>query len=121
MPRSLYRSLLSSHLKKRFAAVAFRLACTMLIDSAPEIMLLAVDPKEHFVQTYSGEPRPLHALGCALRGWRHGEGIHHMAFDRNDIPFEQRMTEFARCGFQLVRSESWMAKIISPSSKPKWR
>jgi hypothetical protein len=63
MPRSLYRSLLSSHLKKRFAAVAFRLACTMLIDSAPEIMLLAVDPKEHFVQTYSGEPRPFTLWG----------------------------------------------------------
>ncbi len=39
---------------------------------------------------------------------RHGEGIHHVAYDCNNIPFEQRIMEFARRGFQLVQSGSWM-------------
>lgn len=40
----------------------------------------------------------------------HGEGIHHVAYDCNNIPFEQRMAEFKRRGFQLVQSGSWMDK-----------
>jgi methylmalonyl-CoA/ethylmalonyl-CoA epimerase len=39
---------------------------------------------------------------------RHGEGIHHVAYDCNNIPFEQRMVEFERRGFHLVQSGSWM-------------
>ena len=41
---------------------------------------------------------------------RHGEGIHHVAYDCNNIPFQQRMAEFERRGFQLVQSGSWMGK-----------
>ena len=41
---------------------------------------------------------------------RHGEGIHHVAYDCNNIPFEQRIAEFGRRGFQLVQSGSWMGK-----------
>jgi methylmalonyl-CoA/ethylmalonyl-CoA epimerase len=39
---------------------------------------------------------------------RHGEGIHHVAYDCNNIPLEQRIAEFERRGFQLVQSGSWM-------------
>ena len=34
---------------------------------------------------------------------RHGEGIHHVAFDCNGLPFEEREAEFA-----LVQSGRWM-------------
>lgn len=40
----------------------------------------------------------------------HGEGIHHVAYDCNNIPFRQRMIEFERRGFQLIQSGSWMDK-----------
>lgn len=39
---------------------------------------------------------------------RHGEGIHHVAFDCNNIPFAERIVEFERRGFQLSQSGSWM-------------
>ena len=39
---------------------------------------------------------------------RHGEGIHHVAYDCNNVPFEQRIAEFARRGFRLVQSGSWV-------------
>lgn len=39
---------------------------------------------------------------------RHGEGIHHVAYDCNNIPFGERSEEFSRRGFQLVQSGSWM-------------
>ncbi|QXQ06166.1 VOC family protein [Sphingosinicellaceae bacterium] len=39
---------------------------------------------------------------------QHGEGIHHTAHDCNDIPFEARLEEFARRGFKLIQSGSWM-------------
>lgn len=38
----------------------------------------------------------------------HGEGIHHVAYDCNNIPFEERMAEFERRGFRLVQSGSWL-------------
>ncbi len=41
---------------------------------------------------------------------RHGEGIHHVAFDCNGVPFERRMAELARRGFKLVQSGSWMGQ-----------
>lgn len=40
----------------------------------------------------------------------HGEGIHHVAFDCNNIPFEERLAEFERRGFKLVQSGSWMGR-----------
>ena len=41
---------------------------------------------------------------------QHGEGIHHLAFDCNNIPFEERLAEFERRGFPLVQSGSWMGR-----------
>lgn len=39
---------------------------------------------------------------------RHGEGIHHIAYDCHHIPFEKRIAEFEGRGFRLVQSGSWM-------------
>ncbi len=41
---------------------------------------------------------------------RHGEGIHHVAYDCNNIPFAQRLAGFARRGFPLVQSGSWLGR-----------
>lgn len=41
---------------------------------------------------------------------RHGEGLHHVAYDCNHAPFEQRLAGFARRGFQLVQSGSWLGR-----------
>lgn len=41
---------------------------------------------------------------------RHGEGIHHVAYDCNDIPFDERLAEFKRRGFALAQSGSWEGK-----------
>lgn len=41
---------------------------------------------------------------------RHGKGIYHIAYDCNNVPFEQRLGEFARRGFQVVQSGSWLGK-----------
>ena len=88
-------------------------------------------PENTTNQTYRGKPSPFMMKVCfAQLGaviWeliepvsgdtifaefleRHGEGIHHVAFDCNNIPFEQRIAEFERRGFQLVQSGSWMGK-----------
>ena len=40
----------------------------------------------------------------------HGEGIHHIAFDCNHVPFQQRLAEFEKRGFKLAQSGSWMGK-----------
>ena len=40
----------------------------------------------------------------------HGEGIHHIACDCNNIPFEERIAGFQQRGFQLLQSGSWMGK-----------
>jgi methylmalonyl-CoA/ethylmalonyl-CoA epimerase len=39
---------------------------------------------------------------------RHGEGLHHIAFDCNGIPFAARLAEFERRGFKLSQGGSWM-------------
>ena len=88
-------------------------------------------PENTTNQTYRGQPSPFTMKVCfAQLGtmiWeviepvsgstifaefleRHGEGIHHVAYDCNNIPFEQRQAEFARRGFPLVQSGSWMGK-----------
>lgn len=38
----------------------------------------------------------------------HGEGVHHIAYDCNDIPFEERLREFEARGFKMVQGGSWM-------------
>ena len=86
-------------------------------------------PENTANQTYRGKPSPFTLKVCFARvgnmTWelmepvsgptifaefleRHGEGIHHIAYDCNDIPFEQRIAEFTRRGFPLVQSGSWM-------------
>lgn len=39
---------------------------------------------------------------------RHGEGIHHLAFDCNGAPWDQRLAAFAERGFGPVQSGRWM-------------
>ena len=39
---------------------------------------------------------------------RHGEGIHHVAYDCNNIPFADRIAGFEERGFQLVQSGCWL-------------
>ena len=39
---------------------------------------------------------------------KHGEGIQHVAYDCNNIPFEDRIAELERRGFKCVQSGSWM-------------
>ncbi len=88
-------------------------------------------PENTADQTYRGEPSPFVLKVCFAQAgdmvWelmepvsgqtifaefleRHGEGIHHMAFDCNGIAFEQRIAEFARRGFPLVQSGSWLGR-----------
>lgn len=38
----------------------------------------------------------------------HGEGIHHVAYDCNDAPWDDRLAEFERRGFRIVQSGAWM-------------
>lgn len=39
---------------------------------------------------------------------KHGEGIQHVAYDCNNIAFEDRIAELTRRGFKCVQSGSWM-------------
>ena len=41
---------------------------------------------------------------------RHGKGVHHIAFDCNNVPFQQRLADFEKRGFQLAQSGSWMGE-----------
>ena len=38
----------------------------------------------------------------------HGEGIHHIAFDCNGMPWNQRLATFAARGFQATQSGRWL-------------
>jgi len=40
---------------------------------------------------------------------RHGEGIHHLAFDCEDRPWDERLSRFAAEGFALAQSGAWRA------------
>ncbi len=88
-------------------------------------------PENTSDQTYRGQPSPFTLKVCfASLGnviWeimepvsgptifaefleRHGEGIHHVGYDCNNIPLEERIAEFERRGFQRVQSGSWMGR-----------
>lgn len=88
-------------------------------------------PENTADQTYRGEASPFTMRVCFARlgdlVWeliepisgrtifadfldRHGEGIHHVAFDCNGISFAERIAEFQRRGFQLSQSGSWMGQ-----------
>ena len=78
--------------------------------------------------TYRGEPSPFTLKVCFAQAgaviWelmepidgptvmqefleRHGEGIHHVAFDCEDRPWEERLARFAGQGFALAQSGVW--------------
>ena len=39
---------------------------------------------------------------------QHGEGLHHLAFDCNDLPWEDRIAAFEKLGFAVIQSGKWM-------------
>lgn len=39
---------------------------------------------------------------------QHGEGLHHIAYDCNNVPMEERVQEFKKRGFELAQGGSWM-------------
>ncbi|KAF4537153.1 hypothetical protein DIS24_g11566 [Lasiodiplodia hormozganensis] len=41
---------------------------------------------------------------------QHGEGVHHIAYDMNGIPFEERVKEFEKRGFVMSQGGSWMGR-----------
>ena len=41
---------------------------------------------------------------------KHGEGIHHVAFDCDQVPVQQRRDEFAKRGFQIAQEGVWQGK-----------
>ena len=86
------------------------------------------DPGNTADQTYRGVPAPFVLKVCfAEHGgttWeiiepvsgptifaefldRHGEGLHHVAYDCRGVPFEDRIAGFERRGFALVQSGTW--------------
>ena len=38
---------------------------------------------------------------------QHGEGIHHIAYDCNGVPFEERIKGFKEKGFEMVQGGNW--------------
>lgn len=41
----------------------------------------------------------------------HGEGMHHVAFNCNDVPWEQRMKDFADRGYSMIQSGVWQGIV----------
>ncbi|MBC8129896.1 MAG: VOC family protein [Rhizobiaceae bacterium] len=89
------------------------------------------DPTNTTNQTYRGRPSPFVMKVCfAAVGqmiWEviepisgdtifsefldsHGEGLHHIAYDCNGSPFEERVAEFERRGFSMIQGGSWMGQ-----------
>lgn len=89
------------------------------------------DPGNTTNQTYRGRPSPFVLKVCFAQAgamvWeiiepvsgdtifsefidRHGEGVHHIAFDCNSMPFADRIAEFERRGFTLAQGGSWMGR-----------
>lgn len=42
---------------------------------------------------------------------RHGEGVHHVAFDCNGQPWEERVASFEKNGFPCIQSGVWEGKV----------
>ncbi len=41
----------------------------------------------------------------------HGEGIHHVAFDCNHIPWDQQLLAFEERGYAMIQSGLWQGKV----------
>ncbi|MDQ3739275.1 MAG: VOC family protein [Actinomycetota bacterium] len=42
----------------------------------------------------------------------HGEGIHHVAFDCNGVPWDERVANFAARGFGVTQSGRWLDQTL---------
>ncbi len=42
---------------------------------------------------------------------KHGEGIHHVAFNVNNIPWEERIAAFKARGYELIQSGIWCERV----------
>jgi hypothetical protein len=42
---------------------------------------------------------------------KHGEGIHHVAFTCQNIPWQERLAAFKSHGYELVQSGIWMGRV----------
>lgn len=53
--------------------------------------------------------QPLHGR-CVQQDFldRNGEGIHHVAFDCNNVSWEEKVAGFAKGGFKLIQSGRWL-------------
>ncbi|KAH8698583.1 Glyoxalase/Bleomycin resistance protein/Dioxygenase superfamily-domain-containing protein [Talaromyces proteolyticus] len=89
------------------------------------------NPENTTNQTYRGKPSPFTMKVCFAQTQniayeiiqpisgpnifdefldKHGEGVHHIAFDCNGIPWEERVAGFKERGFQVAQSGSWEGK-----------
>lgn len=88
-------------------------------------------PENTTNQTYRGKPAQFTLKVCFAQGAnvvyeiiqpvsgptifgefldKHGEGIHHVAYDCHGIPWEERMAAFKDRGFELAQSGSWQGQ-----------
>lgn len=88
-------------------------------------------PENTTNQTYRGKPAEFSLKVCFAQGPnvvyeiiqplsgptifnefldKHGEGIHHVAYDCHGIPWEERMAGFKERGFELAQSGSWQGR-----------
>ena len=42
---------------------------------------------------------------------RHGEGVHHVAFGCNDVPWQARLKAFADHGYAMIQSGKWQGQV----------
>jgi hypothetical protein len=42
---------------------------------------------------------------------KHGEGIHHVAFNCNDAPWQERLAAFREHGYEMVQSGLWEGRV----------
>jgi hypothetical protein len=89
------------------------------------------NPETVSEQTYMGQPAEFSIKVCFAEGkniiWeimqpmegptifheflqKHHEGIHHIAFNCNDIPWEERIRELEARGFEVIQSGKWLNK-----------
>lgn len=42
---------------------------------------------------------------------KHGEGVHHVAFGCNNVPWEERIKAFEEHGYEMIQSGTWQGKV----------